>query len=301
MGRPKRIQFAGACYYIVLRGNNRQDIFLSNQDRRQFLAMLKQYKDRFGLKIYAYCLLAHDAHLLVETPLGNLGQVMQGFNTTYTKYFNGAHNTVGHVFQGRYKALIVDKERYLCEMTRFVHLQPVREGLKDKPWRYAWSSCQAYVESVEGEPLVDSETILARFAKMRLKQSVRYLHYIKERLKSASHMILPVSRGLVVGDEAFLERVLALDRQAPLSPAARGAGAPDPRKLLAEIAAKHGIDEQRLVGRMQWRDVTSIRRKAIYQIWRETRLGVTELSRIFNRTPSAVSQVIRAMETGKEA
>lgn len=294
MGRARRLQFPGACYYVVLQGNNRQDIFMSNQDRRYFLSLLRAYKERCDLKVYAYCLMAHDAHLLIETARPNLAQTMQGFNTVYTKYFNGVHNTQGHVFQGRYKALVVDKEHYLAEMTRFVHLQPLRAGLKERPWRYQWSSCAAYVESDQREPLVDSEPVLAQYGgRIRIKQSVRYLQYIKDRLKSASDFVLPVTRGLAVGSEAFLSRME--EREA--SPASsRAPAGPDPRKILAEVAQKHGLEPEKLVGPLQWREISAARRDAIHRIWKEARLGVTEISRIFNRTPSAISQVIRAAE-----
>src|SRR5258708_3490953 len=147
MGRPTRIEFPGACYDVLLQGNNRQSIFLSNQDRRFFLKLLRDYKERYDLKIYAYCLMGHHAHLLLETGQQPLSRVLQAFNTVYTKYFNKQHNLLGHVFQGRYKALLVDKDHYLAEMTYYVHLEPVRAGLKEKPWRYLWSSCSAYVEA----------------------------------------------------------------------------------------------------------------------------------------------------------
>jgi putative transposase len=294
MGRSPRIQFPGACYYIVLQGNNRQDIFMSNQDRRYFLSLLRSYKERCDLKVYAYCLMGHDAHLLIETGRANLAASMQGFNTVYTKYFNGIHNTQGHVFQGRYKALLVDKEHFLSEMTRFIHLQPVRAGLKEKPWRYQWSSCQAYIESDEREPLVDSEPVLAKFARIRLKQSVRYLQYIKDRLKSASAFVLPVARGLAVGSEGFLSR---MQEQAGSQAAAKpGAASADARRILAEVGVKHGLTLEQLVGPLQWREITSARRDAVHRIWKEAQLSVTELSRLFNRTPSAISQIIRALE-----
>lgn len=299
MGRPKRLQFPGACYYIVLRGNNRQDIFISNQDRRAFLALLRTYKERFALKIYAYCLMPQEAHLLLETERPNLSAAMQGFNTVYTKYFNGEHNTSGHVFEGRYKALLVDSDRYLAEMTRYVHLCPARAGLKDKPWRFQWSSCAAYIESDEDESLVDSERVLSQFGKHRLQQSVRYLQYIKDCLKSATDILLPVTRGLAVGGEAFLARLEERKSAAP-SAAARDLHQ-EARRILAEVAAKHNVPEDKLTGRLQWRELTSVRRKAIYRIWKETQLGVSDLGRLFNRTPSAVSQLLRAMETASPA
>jgi len=297
MGRPNRIQFSGACYHVMLQGNNRQDIFLSGQDRRYFLTLLKAYKDRYDLKIYAYCLMANYVHLLIETGLPNLSKVMQGFNTAYTKYFNQHHDTVGHVFQGRYRALLVDKDSYLLELTRYIHLAPVRDGLKEKPWRYAWSSCPAYVEAQNREALVDSEPVLRCFAKNRLKQSVRYMHFIKERTKEAAGAQFPCVRGLFVGTSAFAEAVSKKAGLAAATPVGKDTAAV--KAILSEVMDKHGLDEERLFGRSQWREISTVRKEAIYRIWKEAKLGVTDIGRLFNRTPSAVSQLIRAMETSR--
>jgi putative transposase len=294
MGRPKRIQFAGACYLVVLQGNNRQDLFLSNQDRRQFLTLLKNYKERHGLKVYAYSLLGSSVHLLLETAAPNLSAVMQGFNTQYTKYFNAAHNAVGHVFQGRYKAFVVDKSTHLAEMTRFVHLACVRDALKDKPWRYQWSSCAAYVEAEHKEPLVDSDIVLKKFGNSRLKQSVRYLQYIKDRMKEAPDQVLPVVGGVAIGGEAFLASL----SDHPAAAVARPVPVEAARKIIAEVASRHGVAEDKILGRVQWREVSAVRREAIHRVWKETRMGVSELARLFSRTPSAISQLIRALETG---
>jgi putative transposase len=296
MGRPKRIQFAGACYLVVLQGNNRQDLFLSNQDRRQFLSLLKAYKERFGLKVYAYSLMANHVDLLIETAQANLAVVMQGFNTQYTKYFNGAHNTVGHVFQGRYKAWLVDKETHLAEMTRYVHLACVRDSLKDKPWRYQWTSCAAYVEAELKEPMVDSDLVLRKFGGTRLKQSVRYLQYIKDRMKGAGDEVLPVVGGIAIGGDAFLNK-LASFRDAPAL--VRPVPVEAARRIIAEVSARHGMTEEKIMGRVQWREVSAVRREAIHRVWKETRMGVSELARLFQRTPSAISQLIRALEESR--
>jgi len=209
MGRPARIQFSGACYHVTLHGNNRQDIFLTNQDRRYFLSLLKTHKERFELLVYAYCMLPNAVHLVIETKRPNLSRVMQGFSTIYTKYFNFAHNMSGHVFQGRYKSLIIEKESYLVDVTRHVHLEPARSGMKEKPWRYPWSSAAAYVEWGEGERdgLVDSDVVLSLLAKNRLKQSVRYLQQLKDRAKDPDAQRPPTVRGLVVGSAAFAASV----------------------------------------------------------------------------------------------
>lgn len=294
MGRPSRIQFPGACYSVTLRGNNRQDIFVNNADRRFFLSLLKSYKERYELKIYAYCLLAAGVELVVETAQPNLSKAMQGFNTAYTKYFNRQHGTAGHVFQGRYQALLVDAEPYLLEVSCRVHLAPARLGLRETPWRYAWSSCRAYVEAEHREPLVDSEPVLRRLAKSRLKQSVLYLHELKRRMRQTPQE-LPRLRGVFVGGEAFA--AAAQRRSASAPPPAPSEGAA--KDILAEVIAKHGIDEEKLFGRSQWREVTSVRKEAIYRIWKEAKVGVTEIGRMFNRTPSAVSQLIRSVEFPK--
>ncbi|MFH2202137.1 MAG: transposase [Elusimicrobiota bacterium] len=294
MGRPNRIQFAGACYHIMLQGNNRQDIFMGNQDRRYFLSLLKGYKDRYDLKVYAYALMNNYVHLLIETGQPNLSKVMQGFNTAYTKYFNQKHNTIGHVFQGRYKALIVDTENYLLELTRYIHLAPMRDGMKERPWRYQWSSCPAYVESENREPLVDSDLALKSFSGSRLKKSVRYMQFIKERSRQAD-IEPPKVRGLYIGSDDFIQNIQQLF--GGLSKDEGGSDGVSADVIMAEVQAKHGVDQEKLFGRSQWREISTVRKEAIYRLWKEAQMGVTEISRMFNRTPSAVSQLIRSIET----
>jgi len=143
MGRPTRIQFPGACYHVLLKGNNREPLFESDADRETFLTLLEGLKARYQLKVYAYTLLPSTVHLVVETLQPNLSKAMQAFNTRYTKYFNRTHGRVGHVLGGRYRAYLVDKENYLVELSRYVHLLPLRDALAQRPWRYGWSSCAA--------------------------------------------------------------------------------------------------------------------------------------------------------------
>ncbi len=290
MGRPLRPQIAGACYWIELQGNNRQDIFLSAQDRRCYLNLLRAHKERYQFQVYAFTLLPNKIQLLIETARPNISKAMQAFNTAYTKYFNAAHNTVGHVFQGRYKAFLVDREHSLLDATCAVHLECLRSGLTAKPWRYQWSSCAAYVASQGPEPLVETEPVLRRLAKIRLQQSVRYLRVIQERMKGGAWEPPRVSRGLYIGPEAFIAKMEALRGR----PASGVKIADDPGRMVAETAARHGLKEEALYGRSQWREVVAVRREAMLRLWREAKLGVTEIARLFQRTPSAVSQAIRA-------
>jgi hypothetical protein len=184
-------------------------------------------------------------------------------------------------------------------MTRYVHLEPVRAGLTDRPWRYQWSSCRHYVQLLEKKTLVAAEDVLFTLGRNRLTASVRYLKTLKERMKAVSDTVLPVARGRAVGHESFLERAQGRHEEGRRPPEDRAAGLTAARRILAETAELRGIPEERLTGRVQWRDVSAARREAVHRIWKEAGLGVTEISRLFTRTPSAISQMIRAAETGK--
>ena len=126
MARPLRIEFNGALYHITARGDKRADIFEDNEDREQFLNLLKEVCSRFNWQIHAYCLMDNHYHLLVETPEGNLSLGMRQLNGVYTQKFNRKHKRVGHVFQGRIKRIIVEKDAHLLELARYIVLNPVR-------------------------------------------------------------------------------------------------------------------------------------------------------------------------------
>ena len=124
MARPLRIEFPGALYHVSARGNARQDIFLDDQDRQRFLGVLERVVSRFHLLLHAYCLMDNHFHLVVETPEANLSQAMRQLNGVYTQAFNRRHDLVGHVLQGRFRAIVVDRDSYLLELCRYVVLNP---------------------------------------------------------------------------------------------------------------------------------------------------------------------------------
>jgi putative transposase len=145
MARPLRISYAGAFYHITSRGNERKEIFKSNGDREKFLFYLESATRRYDALIHVYCLMSNHYHLLMETPAGNLSQIMQHINGAYTTYFNVKRQRSGHLFQGRYKAILVDMDEYAKELSRYIHLNPVRAGIVDKPEAYNWSSYQYFI------------------------------------------------------------------------------------------------------------------------------------------------------------
>ena len=145
MGRPLRIEYIDAFYHVTARGNERQVIFRSNRDRERFLEYLGSARERYMAVIHTYCLMDNHYHILLQTPEGNLSQIMHHINGAYTNYYNTKRKRAGHLFQGRYKALLVNIDEYAMELSRYIHLNPVKAGLVEKPEEYKWSSYQDYI------------------------------------------------------------------------------------------------------------------------------------------------------------
>jgi REP element-mobilizing transposase RayT len=151
MARPLRIEFPGALYHITARGNAGQDIFLDARDSQRFLDLLGEVATRCRWRCYAYCLMTNHYHLVVETPAANLAHGMRLINGRYTQAFNFRHRRDGHLFQGRYKAILVDREAYLKEVCRYVVLNPLRAGLAPDPRAWRWSSYRATLAAGQGD------------------------------------------------------------------------------------------------------------------------------------------------------
>ena len=152
MSRPLRIEFPDALYHVTSRGDRREDIFEDDQDRQTFLETLEQVITQFNWTCYAWCLMDNHYHLLIQTPDGNLSKGMRQLNGVYTQASNRRHGRVGHLFQGRFKAILVDSDAYLLELARYVVLNPVRAGMVKKPDGWAWSSYRASL-GLEPAPL----------------------------------------------------------------------------------------------------------------------------------------------------
>jgi len=167
MTRPLRIEYENAVYHITTRGNARQDIFLDDEDRLGFLKILQDVVARYNWVCHAYCLMSNHYHLLVETPDANLSRGMRQLNGVYTQAFNRRHDRVGHLFQGRYKAILVEKEGHLLELARYIVLNPVRAKLIRHPRDWRWSSYRATAGEEEGPKFLTVDWILSQFHRDR--------------------------------------------------------------------------------------------------------------------------------------
>ncbi len=180
MARPLRLEFAGALYHVTSRGNRCEPIFERNDDRRGFLSVLDDVCETFNWVCHAYCLMGNHYHLLIETPEGNLSNGMRQLNGVYTQTFNRSHKRTGHLFQGRYKAILVDKESYLLELARYIVLNPVRASMVRSAAEWPWSSYRATVGYIPDLNALHTDWILSAFGKLRGPAIESYKRFIAE-------------------------------------------------------------------------------------------------------------------------
>lgn len=158
-----RIEFPGGLYHVTSRGDRREDIFLDDADRQQWLMLLGHVCGRFDWRCHAYCLMSNHFHIVIETIQGSLSAGMRQLNGVYTQWHNRAHGRVGHVFQGRFKAIVVQRESYLLELARYVVLNPVRAGMCATPEQWRWSSYNASIACAPAPPWLQTSWLLAQF------------------------------------------------------------------------------------------------------------------------------------------
>lgn len=179
MSRPLRLEYAGALYHVTARGNERKAIYWEEADFEMYLGVLAEVCKRFNWVIHSYCLMTNHYHLLVETLEGNLSQGMRQLNGVYTQRFNRKYQRVGHLYQGRYKAILVDKESYLLELARYIVLNPVRaKGMVDDPSEWEWSSYLATIGRAEAPDWLAVDALLSQFAKQRRVAIEKYQAFI---------------------------------------------------------------------------------------------------------------------------
>lgn len=205
MARPLRIEYRGAFYHVMNRGQRQEPIVLDRRDRERFLSDLGRLRGQFHVLIHGYCLMTNHYHLILETPEGNLSRAVQWLNVAYAAYYNRRHQCAGHVFQGRFKSLLVDATTYLEVLSRYIHLNPVRAGLVSCAWDYEWSSCRCFVGHAAVPPWLEVNRILGGFSATKKAAQRRYAAYMSEA--DVSNPLDEAVAGSVLGKQAFLEWV----------------------------------------------------------------------------------------------
>ena len=219
MARPLRLEFATAVYHLTSRGNARQGIFFNDGDRELFLQTLAHVVSRYSWICHAYCLMANHYHLLIETPKANLSIGMRQLNGVFTQSFNRRHKRVGHLFQGRFKAVLVEKESYLLELCRYVVLNPVRVkgGTKTAAWK--WSSYRATAGLASVPEFLSTDWLLEQFGKNRRVAQKRYREFVRDGITNRPWDQLKGQ--IYLGSDKFIERHSAEDRELKAIPRAQ--------------------------------------------------------------------------------
>lgn len=211
MARPLRIEYPGAFYHVTSRGNEQKDVFKSQKDREKFLSYLESATERYGAVIHAYCLLSNHYHILLETPAGNLSQIMRHINGAYTIYFNIKRKRAGHLFQGRFKAILVEADEYATELSRYIHLNPVRAGIVARPEEYQWSSYRNYIGQGKTPEWLKTDFILGYFGNRAAATEKKYREFVEDLIgKEYESPILGTVGSSILGSSAFVEEITAV-------------------------------------------------------------------------------------------
>ena len=214
MPRPPRIEYPGALYHVIVRGNERKAVFRDDADRSKYLERLAHYRETHGFRLLAYCLMDNHVHLAVLTGAIALSRIMAGLQTSYTQYFNRRHRRVGHLFQGRYKALLVEKDRYALGLLRYIHENPVQARVVRRPEDFPWSSDRDYRRG-DGPEWLDTGTLLSMLGRSRAAAVRGYRRLMREEPEDSYEEARSFGQ-VVKGEEEFAERMLSLASEKPM-------------------------------------------------------------------------------------
>jgi REP element-mobilizing transposase RayT len=288
MARALRIQLAGSFYHLTCRGNERKAIYRDDTDRQTFLTKLQDSLRIYQVELHAYVLMDNHFHLLVRTLRDNLSEFMRHFNISYTSAFNRRHRRVGHLYQGRYKAIVVERDSYLLELSRYVHLNPVRiPSQKKRPLReqvrllerYRWSSLAGYWEVKYKQPWVIYDSVLEQIGHSRRK----YREFVMDGIQRGYATAWDSVEGQVVlGERKFVERIKqhietkGTERE---QPGVRQIQARAPSAVLRAVARYYGVEEKRLTAkRTGLRDERAV---ALEMVYRHGGLRQAEIGQLF--------------------
>lgn len=290
MTRPLRIEYPDAFYHITARGNERNNIFRDDLDKERFLAYLESAVVRYKAVIHVYCLMNNHYHLLLSTPSGNLSEIVRHINGAYTVYFNKRHHRCGHLFQGRYKAILVDADEYAGELSRYIHLNPVRAGVVEKPENYPWTSYLYYIDKKKAFRWLTTGWLLLYFGKRPAEAQRTYRVFVEAKIGTPEDN--PLSKALastILGRPDFVDQI----REKYLGGRKRDRDIP-------AIAALTNIALENIVEGVEseFQDKPDYIKKAvIYLSHRFGGLSLKEIGKKFGIMESAVSQASRRFES----
>ncbi len=308
MARPLRIEYKGAYYHVLSRGNNRARIFKKKEDYQDFLDLLEQLSERFSIAIYAYVLMNNHYHLLLRTHQGNLSKAMQWLGTSYTRRFNVRHKQSGHLFQGRFKSILVEDDAYLINLSCYIHCNPLRARMVKRLAVFQWSSYPYYAYEKGPPAWLDIEPILAHFGKGRARYSA-YRDNVKHYSNENESIWENIKFGFIYGSQAFIDRIQEKylsdkpDKELPQLNQLLHAQAPE--GLIGQICEilDCDIDEFKQAGRLTGEDCAK-RDVLVRLLWETGRYSNRQIGEFVGLSYSSVSkrlsQVANSLKSEKK-
>ena len=295
MPRKSRIHFPGAVYHVILRGNAGDPIFFEDRDRYRFYLFLQQATEKFRCRIHGFCLMTNHIHLILQVADSPLSQIMQSISLRYTKWVNFSQNRTGHVFQGRYKALLLAADAYLLQLVRYVHLNPVRAGMVAMPDLYPWTGHRAYLGR-EVIPWLTTDWILSQFSDRVGKAQQAYGEFVQQELaggRQAEYHHGTVE-GIILGDDRFADEVLrqANCRRDP------DYSIPD---IVEVVCQSYGVTAEQLQAPGKQRPFNEARALAAWLVHESPHLLLTELGRLLNRQVAPLGRAARLLASKTES
>ena len=284
MARKPRIHYPGAFYHVMLRGNGGQDIFYSKKDRFRLYLLLQEGVERFEHRVHAFCLMTNHLHLVIQVSDISLSKIIQNISFRYTRHINKKKRRTGHLFQGRYKALLIDADSYLLELVRYIHNNPLRVGLARTPDHYQWSSHRVYIDK-ETIPWLTTDFVLSQFAENEMKARQLFhefcLNGCNEERRQEFHT--GTFEGRILGDDGFSENVLARAEE-------RYHSSLSVEQLVSIVCKTYVIDEQTILAPGKQQPGAEARAIVAYLVQDAGQPSMTELGRYFRRDITALSR-----------
>jgi putative transposase len=289
MPRKPRIHYEGAFYHVILRGNAKQEIFSDAKDRHRFFEFVQDAVERFGFRLHGYCLMTNHVHLAIQVGGIPLSRIMQNLSLRYTKWVNWRKNSIGHVFQGRYKSVMIEADNYLAQLVAYLHLNPIRARIVKAPEDYPWSSHRAYI-GLEQAPWLTTQFVLSQFSKQENKARSAFREFVCARCgeghKPEFHGVTTVD-SRVFGDDDFVEEALRNEPSAMATATMND--------VLDAVTKLYGVTMEEIVSPGQGRRISQARALAAWGVFTLSSATLTELARKFERDVTSLSSAIKRL------
>jgi REP element-mobilizing transposase RayT len=301
MSRPWRIEYKGALYHLLSRGNDYSDIFVDDKDRGNFIDTVGEMSQRFDIDIFAYVLMNNHYHILARTRRANLKKAMQWFGTTYTQRFNRRHFRSGHLFQGRYKSIIVQNDAYLLQLSYYIHRNPLRAGIVRRLADYRWSSYKVYAYGRQTPKWLSTDLIRAHFRGDQ-DRNKSYREKAQKYAAEEKHLFEDLRHGLILGSRCFVEKIrkkyLPSKAEGSIPQQKQVANTFEPQNYLSKAERILKCDVKRFVqaGRLSGAEKDT-RDLLLYCIWTTGNLNNEQIGELFGMSYSGVSHAVKSLKS----